>query len=369
MTAHKKLVDSLQQLIEHAEDGDRIPTVRELMKTYAIGQSSVQEALRDLKARGLIRSHVGRGSFVAKPGTGIEQAGPNGAPAPLNSVLILSNVNMNERCMKVQSLVVEDMQARGAQVVQMSYSDTDHLLSILKGIPRFDAVIMQSHYETIPIRLLSALKDKTRALVIDGLTVSGVDIDRVGADWQEALGMALDHLVAIGRRKPALVTIDSSAQPMALTRRFFQRLGNWAGHEISTTVHLLDNIVHPTQNPEHALEEILNDIAASGADAIVFLGMSETAGIDTALTKSGLDVPNDMSVVILGHTDVPTEHLNKYTMAGVSHKEGAQYLIDSIVRRNARPDAAPQTHFLEAKLDIKASSAPLVSGCGGSALA
>lgn len=353
MSAQEKLMDSLRQFIERADDGERLPTVRELMKTFGIGQASVQDALRDLKKEGLVQSHVGRGSFVAKPkskrtGRQIDTQGPR-------SVLILSNVNMNARCTMVQSLVVNDMQARGAQVVQMSYSDTDQLLAILKGIPSFDAVIMQSHYETIPIRLLSALKSKTGALVIDGLTVTGVDVDRVGVDWQEVIGLGLDQLVAEGCKKPALVTIESNAQPMVLTRRFFDRLRYWNGHPISTSVDILDGVVHPTQNPETALEATLQSLVQRGADGLLFLGMSETIGIDAALEKSGLTLPAGLSVVILGHTDVPSEHLDKYTIAGVSHIDGARRLVESVVQRFETPDASPKTHFLAATLEIRAS--------------
>jgi DNA-binding transcriptional regulator YhcF (GntR family) len=349
--AQQKLIDSLTQFIDRADDGERIPTVRELMKTYGVGQAAVQETLRDLQGKGLVQSYVGRGSFVVKPKS--KPANQQAEAAVLKSVLILSNVNMNARCTMVQALVANEIQALGAQVVQLSYSNTDQLLTILKGIPSFDAVIMQSHYESIPIGLLSALKNKTRALVIDGLTVAGVDVDRVGVDWLEVIGLALDHLVAEGYRRPALITIDSNAQPMVLTRRFFDRLRHWDLHEITTSVHILKGVIHPTQNPESLLDEALRTAAQGGADSFLFLGLSETVGIDAALTKSGLSLAEAEAVVILGHTDVPSEHLNKYSIAGVSHIQGAQQLVQSIVQRFKHPDDASKTYFLEANLKAR----------------
>jgi GntR family transcriptional repressor for pyruvate dehydrogenase complex len=45
------------------EAGDPLPPEREIMQQYAVGRSSVREALRMLESRGLIESH-GNGAFV-----------------------------------------------------------------------------------------------------------------------------------------------------------------------------------------------------------------------------------------------------------------------------------------------------------------
>src|SRR4051812_40858533 len=45
------------------EPGDPLPPERELMQVYAVGRSSVREALRMLESRGLIESR-GNGAFV-----------------------------------------------------------------------------------------------------------------------------------------------------------------------------------------------------------------------------------------------------------------------------------------------------------------
>jgi GntR family transcriptional repressor for pyruvate dehydrogenase complex len=45
------------------EPGDPLPPEREIMQQYAVGRSSVREALRMLESRGLIESH-GNGAFV-----------------------------------------------------------------------------------------------------------------------------------------------------------------------------------------------------------------------------------------------------------------------------------------------------------------
>ena len=89
--------------------------------------------------------------------------------------------------------------------------------------PDFDAAVLQSHYDSIPIRLLNLLKQKTKALVVDGHTVSGVDIDRVGTDWEDALELAVQHLCDLGHRSFGLLSINTMAQPVLAARRAFTR--------------------------------------------------------------------------------------------------------------------------------------------------
>lgn len=352
---HDDLQTALTRLVESAEPGTRIPTVRALMKRYGVGQASVQEVLGELKLRGLITSHVGRGTYVA--GRGRNGADRTGA---LDSLLILSNVNMNDRCARVQATIVAEMQAIGARVLQMSYSDTDHLLAILKGIPRFDAVVLQSHYESIPVRLLAMLHDRAGAVVIDGLAVSGVDIDTMGIDWEEALDLALAHLVATGRRRPALVALNSAAGPIRRAARYFRRLQDHGGQPITTSVHRLTGLVHPTQDPRAALAGVLDQVRADGADSLIFLGLSDTGGIDVALRVAGLRTPDDMAAVVLGHVDVDSEHLGHYTVAGAGYDDGARALLDLVRQRLDDPGAAPRVRYLETRLVARQSSASVV---------
>ena len=63
------ITQSLIEMIDEAPDGARLPTVRELMARYGVGQATVQDAFTTLREKGLITSRVGRGSFVVKPGS------------------------------------------------------------------------------------------------------------------------------------------------------------------------------------------------------------------------------------------------------------------------------------------------------------
>lgn len=351
---------TLYEMIEHLDDGARLPTVRELMKKHQVSQATVQEALDHLKGEGLLVSQVGRGTYVTRRGT--VRGGDGGRGAGLDSLLILSNASMNERGVLVQNHIVEEMSRQDSKVVQISYHHTDHLLEILSSIPDFDAAVLQSHYESIPVRLLHLLQQKTKALVVDGHTVAGVDIDRIGTDWEDALEMALPHLVDLGHRSFGLVSINTMAQPLLAARRAFGRhaaieRGRFNFHPPI----VLERVHHPSHSVSDAVAETLAPLLSADGrlpfTALLTLGISDTLGLTQGLQRLGIEWPDDLSVVVLGHRDVPSEHLGVMTIAGSSQRKAAEKLIETIRRRIEQPLLSPQIVHLHCEQVVRNSTA------------
>lgn len=356
------VLNALYELIARLENGARLPTVRELMKNFRVSQATVQDAIGRLREEGLLISQVGRGTYVVKGESSDAGRSDTKEPAErLDSLLILSNASMNERCALVQNYIVEEMSRSGSKVVQMSYHHTGHLLEILSSIPSFDAVILQSHYENIPIRLLHLLQEKTLALVVDGHTVSGVDIDRIGTDWEEALEVALQHLSELGHKSIGLVSMNTMAQPILSARRAFTRIGARRNHVFDLFQPIvLNGVLHPTHSVDKPLEEALAGLFDARGKlpftALVTLGISDSLGIRQCLDRLNLKFPGDLSVFVLGHHDVPTEHFGVMTVAGSSHLEAAQQLVDTIRRRLASRHLPPQIVYLNCSEVIRQST-------------
>jgi GntR family transcriptional regulator len=60
----RQVLDDLEDRIATGDIGDRFPTDRELVDHYDVSRHTVREAVRHLKARGIIQRERGRGSFV-----------------------------------------------------------------------------------------------------------------------------------------------------------------------------------------------------------------------------------------------------------------------------------------------------------------
>ena len=59
-----QVLDDLERRLASGEIVDRFPTDRELCAHYGVSRHTVREAVRRLRARGLVERHRGRGSFV-----------------------------------------------------------------------------------------------------------------------------------------------------------------------------------------------------------------------------------------------------------------------------------------------------------------
>src|ERR687898_907708 len=66
MPLYRQLGDALAGAIADGilEEGERLPSERDLALGLGISRTTVVTAYRELEARGLVRGHVGRGTFV-----------------------------------------------------------------------------------------------------------------------------------------------------------------------------------------------------------------------------------------------------------------------------------------------------------------
>ncbi len=60
----QQVLDDLEGRLARGEIADRFPTDRELVEEYGVSRHTVREAVRRLRARGIVERHRGLGSFV-----------------------------------------------------------------------------------------------------------------------------------------------------------------------------------------------------------------------------------------------------------------------------------------------------------------
>ncbi len=71
-----QLVERVRRLVAIGalRPGDRIPTVRELAVRARINRNTAARAIRELETRGLVRTRVGQGTFVADGAGRVDRA-------------------------------------------------------------------------------------------------------------------------------------------------------------------------------------------------------------------------------------------------------------------------------------------------------
>ncbi|MEO7887206.1 MAG: GntR family transcriptional regulator [Polaromonas sp.] len=366
MNSISTLEQFLEGLARDATPGERLPTIRELMRRFGASQVVVQRAFQSLKDRGLIASQIGRGTYF-RGKTGLAAAGSESNARPSTAPRTSSgrSVLLLRRSIRIARgrVLVEDLQRRfsaeGHRVLEVSYTDPEHARSVLKGLPRFDACVIQSTFKPITIDLLAALREKCDVLAVDGAALVGTDVEAVGMEWGEPLAAAIALLQQQGHRRIAYATTTHPFLATQLGRRRMDYL-----RETLVDVELSEVAIPalPDQNYEAMLSEaIVASLDSSGRPpftALVAWGIEDGDRFRRLLADAGLRIPQTLSVVLLGRTDLANEHADFFEMVGCSAADQVNQLHEAISARWAEPDRPYGVHLIPVTRRAGGSVAP-----------
>ena len=337
----------LDDLAAGARAGDRLPTVRELMKRFGLSQVVVQRVFHNMKERGLIEIRPGRGIFFlateANPGAIARSAAEPGGGAVLSngrprSLLVLRrSVNIDRGRTFIEKLNRRFAEG-GHKVIEVSFSDPDHAKTVLKTLPRFDACIIQSVYHSIPSDMLATIHEKTNVVAFDGVGMVSAGVDSIGTEWGEPLTEAVTLLLHRGHRR---LCFAATSMPFLATSLGFRR---WDYLRKSLPDVSLETVRVP-QLPDEGYAEALVAELKTRIDenrrlpftALIAWGISDGARFHELLDSVGLSVPDDLSVILLGRTDLINEHAGFFESIGTRVDDQVNMMFEAICRRWQEP--------------------------------
>lgn len=337
MNASKRLEDYLESLAREAQSGDRLPTVRSLMARFGVSQSVVQRITERFKTEGRIWAETGRGTFfVGKQGT--DQPLPEN-DVKLNSgqrsVILLRRVTSVQRGRRVLELLHDLLQKDHCRVVELSYTDNRDAIEILKNVPRFDACVLQSSFETISIEMLNTARQKTDVIVVDGAVLAGTEVDAVGIEWGSGIQLAIDRLVSQGHRSIGFVMSSHFVLATELGRIRFET--SRVTEQMKGEKTVIKVPVRPHEDYETvAAEYIANSRKQEGIlpfTALIVWGIENGEKFRDCLLRYHIKTPEDLSIVLLGRTDLGNEHANFFACAGFDTTLQASTLHEVITKR------------------------------------
>jgi hypothetical protein len=342
---HKPLLELerfLEDLAREAQAGDQLPTIRELMRRFGVSQGLVQRAFAALKERGLIDSQVGRGTYFlggeARPAPAASTPVPAARPAEGRSVLLLRRSISIARGRALVEGLNRMFTAGGHRVLEVSYTDAEHALTVLKALPRLDACVVQATFRTVPIELLAALRAKCAALAVDGTALVGADVEAVGTEWGEPLASAF---VTLGRRGHRHIAVALTDHPLLATQLGWRRLEHLRQAHPDFTFDAIALPQLPDGDYAVALVDRLRGLCQGGAGptALIAWGIEDGARFRELLAAADLDVPAALSVVLLGRTDLANEHAGFFHTVGCAVADQVAALHEAVLARWAAPDA------------------------------
>lgn len=342
---HSELETALRERVHQAAHGERLPPVRALMREYRVGQAVLQEILSRMARQGLLSMRVGRGTYVHKA-EGVQAArSMRGA-----QVLLLSARVQSERSHRVARLLHEQLSERGARCVQVVYGQIEEALEVLRSNMRVDACVLQSYFYVVPLGLLTYLRERCPVVVVDGGRVAGLDIDAIASDWRGALDLAIERLRGVGHERIALVTWPGDIQPLEGLRHHFASLRRVLG---ASPQHMplveLERMPQAGESSREMVREAIDRLwqGRTRPTALLLWGpKSDVHGLLADLRQRGIQVPRDLSVIVIGHVDVPGEHGHLLDIVGSRSSDAAAKLVEQVQHHIEDPRRAGAVAYL-----------------------
>ena len=340
-------IDSIRAWIDtriaNAEPGDRLPPVRTIMRQFATAQRTVETALRP---------YIDDGRLSVRPGAGIivnDPAAEQGDQADYEGdLLVLYRASDSRLAHNILQEVEVRLKARGMSILQLGYSSEEQALSILERIGRFKTCMLQVNFEVLSIEFLAALRMHVNSIVIDGVSATGIDVDAVGTNWREALSVAFRILRDKGHERIAFLTSAHHARQIAMARREFRLLAEALPDPDMAYLIEIDRLPgsYRISDFASALEAQKDKSGKLPFTALIAWGVVEGFMLERALSSLGRRIGQDISVILLGSIDFPSEHLGLFDVVGNSNEDKLAVFEEVIADRIAMKQREPETHYL-----------------------
>lgn len=329
-----EVAEALRLRVSRLARGSKIPSVRELMKQFRVGQVVVQQAIDALENEGVLQRQLGRGTFVIE-----------GGKAATRTVTILRSDYPSRRGDEITRQTQRLLGERDFESLVITYSDMSMALDLLRSASASDAYIIQPMLPHVPLELLSFLYERSHVVVVDGV-VEGTDIDGVASDWFQGLNLAARHLLEAGHRRIALV----SGEPVGLWNRLaahFESLRLWAGLDPQQCP-VITSATQAGESSTRGMRERSMQLFEAGDlpfTAAMVVSFASAQGLLDAAEAAGVAIPDQLSVVALDNPDLGKRSHPGLTMVGDSSEAIAQRLIDAVENRLQHPHEPPSQRW------------------------
>ena len=225
----------LERLIAEGRPGDRLPKVRDLMIEFETSQRVVQRALAPLIERGLIKARPGAGVRIAEHRKQRDES-------YTADYLILYRKSESRLARKLLIELVSRLRRKGYRSEMKGFVDESDAWAHLDLQGRFRCCLLQTNFEVVSVGFLARIRERADALVIDGVSVTGIDADVIGTNWREALSVGYRMLRDRGHERIGFLTSAHDARQIAMARREFLLLSDWAGTEPHPRLHTVPSL-------------------------------------------------------------------------------------------------------------------------------
>lgn len=187
-----------------------------------------------------------------------------------------------------------------AFLVANSGYDTDHEIELLTFMiqRRVDGLLFAPSDETNP-NMIKAIENARMPTVLMEREYPN-SCDRVISNQADGLRQAAEHLISLGHKRIALITLQPNILPGRERRKGFEQALKQAGIRIDPVLLRPDNL-----SADYAFQQMQELISLDDPPtAIIMGGNMMLAGAIRALKLVNKRVPEDVSIIAVGDTDL-----------------------------------------------------------------
>lgn len=229
-----------------------------------------------------------------------------------------------------------------AFLVANSNYDTEHEIELLNFMfqRRVDGLLFAPSDEMNP-KMIQAIESARMPTVLMEREFPK-SCDRVTSNQADGMRQAAEHLISLGHKRIALITLKSNILPGRERRKGFEQALTQAGIKIDPF------LVRPdTQSADYAYQQMQELMSMEEPPtAIIMGGNTMLAGAIRALNLTNKRVPEDLSIIAVGDTDLaelgsPPITTVRWDLEGLG-AESANILLDRIKTKTDPKTAGPK---------------------------
>lgn len=335
----QRLRERLRQAIEGGELSGKLPGERELARKFDANAKTINKALSDLTAEGVLVRYVGRGTFVL----GADGGGDGWSGKSLKIGFWAEDFNEGA----LRTLVADQLSAKGHRLEPLSADDAvgEGEAAVLKPIRlrELDGIV----FCACPpgTAMLGDLHRRHVPVVLACTCHQSIKMPSVVIDYAQGTFELAQHLLHFGHRR-ILLAISPELNRFASAAV--------AGYQAAMRRHNIE--------PEEAiqldgpLDRARLRVGNQPATAVIFAGAAATLESVRVLRAAGMTIPDTLSVTAVDHPCAPELRSSSITAYETDPAGVAHWVVDALV--GWAPGAAPRTVTVPGQIHCRSSVMP-----------